>query len=136
MEDEVIRVVATAAAGLIIRAMGTAAWSAVRDRWATLLGRGEVTRQRELAEQLDESAAVVSSAKDAERSTVTREVEAEWRGELRALLRADPALVAEIQALVVDGGDVAEQPVRGVRQHATVRSGMSIQSGRDTHIGS
>ena len=39
MDEDLIRAVATAAAGAIIRAIGTTAWDAVRDRWSRVLTR-------------------------------------------------------------------------------------------------
>jgi hypothetical protein len=135
MDEELIRVVATAAAGLIVRAMGTAAWRAVRDRWSRLLGRGDSGKEDAVAGQLDESANVLAAADPADRERLAAELEAEWRGALRTQLRSDPDLVEAVRELAEARPPTDRRPVGAITQSATVASGTSVQSGRDTHIG-
>jgi hypothetical protein len=135
MDEDLIRVVATAAAGLIVRAMGTAAWRAVRDRWSRLLGRGDTDQEQAVGGQLEESAQTLATADPAERDRRAAELEAEWRGTLRALLRSDPELVRAVRELVIATPSGSPVAVESVTQTATVWNGTSIQSGRDTHVG-
>jgi hypothetical protein len=131
MEEDVIRVIATAAAGVIMRAMGTAAWRATRDRWARLLGRGDDETEIAVAQRLDESAgAVVTTGRDEDPSRLET-VATDLRNLLGARLREDPGLVDAVQALL----EAPATPSTRVRQTATVWNGTSIQSGRDTTIG-
>jgi hypothetical protein len=135
MDEDLIRVVATAAAGLIVRAMGTAAWQAVRNRWSRLLGRGDTDQEQAVGGQLDESAHTLATTDPPGRERRAAELEAEWRGTLRALLRSDPELVDAVRELVVAQPSASPVAVESVTQTATVRNGTSIQSGRDTHLG-
>jgi hypothetical protein len=135
MDEDLIRAVATAAAGLIVRAMGTAAWRAARDRWSRLLGRGDTDEERAVAGRLQESATVLGTADPAERGHCAAELEAEWRGTLRTLLRSDPDLVEAVRELVASHPPAHQKPIGSVTQTATVRSGTTIQSGRDTRVG-
>jgi len=134
MDEDLIRVVATAAAGLIVRAMGTAAWRAVRDRWSRVLGGG-ADREAAVAEQLEESAGLLTAAEPTERERLAAEVEAEWRGELRAQLRSDPDLAEAVRSLLDTPPPTAGRVLPSVSQSATVVSGTNIQSGRDTNAG-
>jgi hypothetical protein len=137
MDENTLRAVATAAAGMIVRAIGTTAWDAVRDRWSRVLGRGAPDEESVVAGQLDESAETIASADPADpadRERRAAELEAEWRGTLRAQLRSDPDLVAAVRELV-DADPSADRAGTGsITQTAKVRSGTSIQSGRDTTI--
>jgi hypothetical protein len=135
MDEDIIRVVATAAAGLIVRAMGTAAWQAVHDRWSRLLGRGDADQEQAVGGQLEESATALATADPAERERRAAELEAEWRGTLRALLRSDPELVRPVGQLVAAHPAPSSVAVGSITQSATVGGGTSIQSGRDTHVG-
>jgi hypothetical protein len=134
MDEDLIRIVATAAAGLLVRAMGTATWRAVRDRWSGVLGRGG-DGEAAVAERLEESADLLTAAEPAERERLTSEVEAEWRGELRAQLRSDPDLVEAVHSLLDRPPAAAFSTSPSVSQAATVVSGTNIQSGRDTTTG-
>jgi hypothetical protein len=134
MDEDIIRAVASAAAGLIVRAMGTATWRVVRDRWSRLLGRGDAGQELAVGGQLEESAQALATADPPDRERRATEVEAEWRGTLRALLRADPELVRAVRELVASQPSGAPLVAESVTQTATVRDGMSIQSGRDTSI--
>jgi hypothetical protein len=131
MEEDVIRVLATAAAGVIMRAMGTAAWQATRDRWARLLGRGDGDTEAAVAQRLDESAEAVATTGPDENPHRLQTVATDLRDLLGERLSEDPGLVDAVQALL----DSPAAQSTGVRQTATVWHGTSIQSGRDTTIG-
>jgi hypothetical protein len=131
MEEDAIRILATAAAGVIMRAMGTAAWRATRDRWARLLGRGDGGSEVAVAQQLDESAGAVLTTDPDENPSRLETVATDLQDLLGARLREDPALVEAVQSLL----DAPPTPSTGVQQTATVWNGTSIQSGRDTTIG-
>jgi hypothetical protein len=129
MEEDVIRVLATAAAGVIMRAMGTAAWRATRDRWARLLGRGDGDSEAAVAQRLDESAEAAATTGPGENPHDLQTVTSGLRDLLGERMRQDPGLVDAVQALL-------DSPTaQGVHQTATVWHGTSIQSGRDTTIG-
>ncbi|TQM08984.1 hypothetical protein [Pseudonocardia kunmingensis] len=134
MDEDMIRATASAAAGVIIRAIGTTAWDAMRDRWSRTLGQGLPDEEAVVADQLDESAEAMTSTDPAEREQRAAELEAEWRGTLRAQLRSDPDLVAAVRELVAADSPTARVGTGPLTQTANVRRGVSIQSGRDTTI--
>jgi hypothetical protein len=137
VDDDVMRIVATAAAGLIIRAVGTAAWTATRDLWARVFSKGDRDREGALAERLDESSRALVVSDPDSRPAVAREIEMGWREELLKLLRDDPDLVDEVRSLALaDLPTVDESARTGVQQRARVRRGVVVQSGRDTSVGS
>ncbi|MHA6627850.1 hypothetical protein ACU61A_20630 [Pseudonocardia sichuanensis] len=130
MEEDAIRILATATAGLLIRAMGTAAWRATRDRWARILGRGDHEDEGVVAQRLQETADAVEGSDPAGR----QDAESELRGLIGKRLQDDPDLVDAVRAGLPDqlyAGFGMHSPVR---QTATVWNGTSIQSGRDTTI--
>ncbi|MFC5232371.1 hypothetical protein [Pseudonocardia zijingensis] len=129
-----VRTVATAAATAIIRAIGTGAWEAIRDRWSRVLGRGVPDEEAVVAGELDESADAIASAEPADRARQAAELEAEWRGTLRTRLRSDPELLAAVRELVDTHQPSDRSEVGTISQTAKVRGGVSIQSGRDTTI--
>jgi hypothetical protein len=131
MDEEIVRLVASAAAGVIVRAMGTAAWRATRERWSRVLGRGG--DQEAVADQLDESARRLAAADPEHREDVASDLGSEWREALYDRLRTDADLVEPVRALVT--GPSTEPRAGTVEQTSTVWSGTSIQSGRDTHLG-
>ena len=135
MDDELVRIVATAAAGLVVRAVGTAGWRRIRERITDALGRGRATAPTAVTAELDSAAASMSAADPDDRPNRVREVEHELRGSFRSWLRAEPDLIDHLHAVVVEeqgacGGD------RGVAQLMTVREGIGLMSGRDTNVGS
>lgn len=134
MDEDMIRATATAAAGVIIRAIGTTAWSAMRDRWSRALGHGLPDEEAAIADQLDESAGAMASADPAEHEQRAAELEAEWRGTLRAQLRSDPDLIAAVREIVAADSSADGAGTGPITQTANVRSGVSIQSGRDTTV--
>lgn len=132
MEDEILRILATAAAGVLVRAMGTRLWTSTRDRWADLLGRSDSGRRAELAERLDASAGQVAQADAAPR--VVDAVTEQWRESVRAELEEHPHLVDATRSLLEEEVPDA-RPAPGVTQTARLIGGFSIQSGGDTTIG-
>jgi|GEM_PF-3166663 len=132
MEEEILRILATAAAGVLVRAMGTRLWTSTRDQWARLLGRSDTGRQTEFTEQLDASAAEVTQAGATPR--VVDAVSERWRDSVRTELQNHPELVDAAQSLLDE--EVPEpRSASGATQTARLVGGFSIQSGGNTTIG-
>lgn len=115
------RVLASAAAGALVRAMGAKTWSALRDRWASCFRRHEPGTR--VAEELDGDA-------EAARAGADGEVRAKWRDRMEGLLRDHPELRREIEELATWAS-----PSGSTAQRTSVNNGFSVQSGRDTSIG-
>ena len=132
MEEEILRILATAAAGVLVRAMGTRLWTSTRDRWADLLGRSDGDRRAEITEQLDASAAEVVQA--GATPHVVDAVTERWRETVRTELEEHPELVDAARSLLDEEVPDA-RPAPGVTQTARLIGGISIQSGSNTTIG-
>lgn len=134
MDDDLIRIVASAAAGLVIRVVGTAAWRQVRDRIATLLSKGDRYREQTVTTELDSAADQLADIAPSRRPTRARDPESELRGMFRTWLRTDPELVERLRSLVAE-----EQHAAGgtpTPPAVTVHDGIGLASGRDMTIGS
>jgi flagellar motility protein MotE (MotC chaperone) len=120
---------ATAGATTLVAAMTTGAWEQVRKRIAGLLGRKDEAEQRVLESDLDRARAELVGA--AEDQVAAAEIRGELRGQLVQLLRANPELAEELEALLTELGAETKDRVE-VRQHAVAdRGGTVIQGGRD-----
>src|SRR5262249_38069657 len=74
MDDELIRIVASAAAGLVIRVVGTAGWRQIRDRMAALLGKGDRNREQAVITEFDGAAEELAGTGPAGRAARAREL--------------------------------------------------------------
>ncbi|MFJ6620322.1 hypothetical protein ACIQOW_22475 [Kitasatospora sp. NPDC091335] len=118
---------ATALAGLMV----TSAWDRVRPRVAALFGR----RADSVSEELDEARAELVAAREGDGESAARSVQGEWEPKLRRLLANDPAVVAELQAVLDEfAPKPAERPnvVHNELKDMTVSGGIVIQAGTIT----
>jgi hypothetical protein len=135
MDDELVRIVASAAAGLVIRVVGTTAWGRIRDRLVKLVGKGDRAGQETVATELDCAANELADIEQAGRAVRAHELESELRGSFRAWLRADPELIERLRAVVTEE-DQAVSRNTALSQVVTVKEGIGLASGRDMTIGS
>jgi hypothetical protein len=127
-------------AQVLVGAMVTDAWKQVRDRVASLLGRGNRSAEQAEVAALEDFREAIESARPEVLAEVTREQQAELRGMLRVRLRSDPALAAEFASVINEVRRLlpeAETRVTSVRQTAHADRGSTVnQAGRDvTHAG-
>ena len=111
---------AEAAAVALVAAMGTNAWTSVRDAAARVFRRGGTQAHVKISDRLDDDAARVAAADD--RAGRRAAVEPFWRLELSELVNAAPECapnVAEIIRIL----DEAAPPASGTHweQHTTVQ---------------
>lgn len=134
VDDESIKVLASSVAAVLVKAMAGGLWQQLRRRMATVLGRDDEHRERRVRDQLDDSCTRMETASEAIREEVGREIMAEWRGTLRALLAEHPEVAQELRAVLVEmearlpgtPGEVS------VAQMATATGGSVVyQAGRD-----
>src|SRR5690349_5269151 len=88
---------ATSAATSLATAVGTEAWAFARERFARLLGRGDDERTALARRRLDATAAEVEASPDA-----LAQQQAVWQTRLTDLIEEDPAVAAELRALVAE----------------------------------
>ncbi|WEB43287.1 hypothetical protein MOV08_31115 [Streptomyces yunnanensis] len=140
MIPEVLGQLAAAGGTALIGAMATDAWHSVRTGFAELLGRGDQGRTQEADRRLENAAAALARADDAERALVRRWQAEQWAGELHALLAERPDAAERLRELVAlvpaDGGPAARQTFV---QHNTAEAGGTqniLQSGTiNVHTG-
>ena len=128
MPGEVLAELAQFAGQTVAAAAITDVWESVRGRFARLLGRGDA-RKTEVAQgwlaQTREQLAAAGPGAALERA---REAAAErWAGRFSDLLDEDPAVEAQLRALV-------EEVAARLPAGAVSASGHSVAAGRDVNI--
>jgi hypothetical protein len=118
-EGELITL-AEAAAVALVTAMGTNAWTSVRDAAARVFRRGGAKGHDKVGDRLDDHASLVAAADDqaGERAVL----EPFWRLRFRELVNAAPECAPDL-AEIIRARDVAARPAAGthLEQHTTVR---------------
>ncbi|WP_326737674.1 hypothetical protein [Streptomyces sp. NBC_01022] len=131
--------VAAAGGGAIVQAAGTDAWNGVRGGFGRLFGRGEAGRERAELERLDQTRAVLETAREGEEAERVEIAQvSRWQTRLEALLEDLPEaeqrqVVAELQALVSQA-EAAEpaQTVHNDFSRATFTNSQVLGSGNMT----
>lgn len=114
IEGELITL-AEAAAVALVTAMGTNAWTGVRDTVAGVFRRGGAKGQDRIGDRLDEDAALVAAADDADEQAEERAaLEKFWRRRFRELVTDTPECAREL-AEIAWGRDEAARPSGGTR---------------------
>jgi hypothetical protein len=111
---------AEAAAVALVTAMGTNAWTSVRDAVAGVFRRGGTKGHDKIGDRLDDDASLVAAADDqaGERAAL----EPFWRFKFRELVNAAPECAPDL-AEIIRVRDEAARPAAGthLEQHTTVR---------------
>lgn len=95
MEAEIAEI-ATRGATALVGLMATEAWARVKPRVAAMFGR----KAESVSEELDETQAELVAAQEGGTEGAARSAQGEWEPKLRRLLASDPAMVAELQAIL------------------------------------
>jgi len=110
---------AEAAAVALVAAMGTNAWTSVRDATARVFRRGRAKGHDKISDRLDDDASLVAAADDqaGERAAL----EPFWRLKFRELVNAAPECAPDLAEIV--RAHEAARPAAGthLEQHTTVR---------------
>jgi hypothetical protein len=127
MPGEVLMALALFAGQTVAAAAVTDVWEAARRKVARLLGRGD-QRKTELAERwLDETRHQLTAAEGADLEPVQASAARRWEGRFADLLDEDPAVEADLRALVEE---IAAQLPAGMVSAAD----HSVAAGRDVNI--
>jgi hypothetical protein len=129
----------SAAAAELVKLLATEGWERAKSAVAALWKRVHPDRAAGVEAELDDSRAAVLAARDAGDDQAERDLEIEWRGRLRYLVAADPAIASELPALVEElraALSGSGQAAGGhVEMHARASGhGRVYQAGRDQHI--
>jgi TIR domain len=111
---------AEAAAVALVTAMGTNAWTSVRDAAARVFRRGGASGPDTIGGRLDDHAALVAAADDQAEERAA--LEPFWRLRFRELVKAEPGCAVDLAELI-GLRDNAARPAAGqhLEQHTTVR---------------
>jgi hypothetical protein len=111
---------AEAAAVALVTAMGTNAWTNVRDAVARVFGRGRTKGHDRISDRLDDDASLVAAADD--QAGARAALEPFWRLKFTELIHATPECAPDL-AEIVRLRDEAARPGAGahLEQHTTVR---------------
>lgn len=126
MPGEVLVALAQFAGQTVAAAALTDVWESVKGRFARLLGRGDARRTQVAEEWLEQMRGQLASA-GAEVEPLRAAVAERWAGRFADLLYEDPAVEADLRALVEE---VAAQLPAGLSSAAD----HSVAAGRDVTI--
>jgi lipase chaperone LimK len=138
VDPELATMVSTVATTLV-RLLTTDGWERAKSAIGSLWQRVHPDHAAAVEAELADSRAALLEARDAGDDQAERDLEAEWRGRLRYLVAADPAVASELPQLVQDlrAALSASQQAPGghVEMHAHASGhGQVYQAGRDQRI--
>jgi hypothetical protein len=137
MLAETLMALAALAGNTVVAAATTDAWEAARKGFARLLGRGDPDRTKAAERRLEETHEQLAEATGADLERIRAAVEAQWVTRLADLLEDDPAVEADLRALVqeiqvqVSTGTVsaADHSVAAGRNVNITASGSGVAAG-------
>jgi hypothetical protein len=125
---------ATAGATTLVQQMATDGWNRVRERAVAFFAARGSASPEAVGSDLDAARSELVAAREDDDHETAADLQAEWRGRLRRVLRADPEAAAELRALLAEvEREAPAQQIRDVHntisggtQHGTVVQGGSI----------
>lgn len=138
VDAELATVISTAATTLV-RLLATDGWERAKTALGSLWRRAHPDQPDAIDTDLADSRAAVLAARDSGNEQAERDLESEWRGRLRYLVAADPALIAGLSELVQDlrAALSAVEHAQGghIEMHAHASGHAQVfQAGRDQNI--
>ncbi|MFD0802663.1 hypothetical protein ACFQZU_15240 [Streptomonospora algeriensis] len=112
---EQIAALAASASTALVEAMTAEGWTALRDRLARLLGRGDRDSEERALGDLQRSSVDIAAASGTARPAVRAGAEALWRERLRRRLEEEPGLAEELQNLLAEASERRGTGRYGVR---------------------
>lgn len=124
---EALIALAVLAGNTVVAAASTDAWEAAKHKLARLLGRGNPRREQLAKDRLEETRQQLAGVSGQERETAQADLGQVWQVRLADLLAEDPAVEAELRALV--------EEIRAQLPAGTVSAaGHAVAAGRDVNI--
>lgn len=138
VDAELATVISTAATTLV-RLLATDGWERAKTSLGSLWRRAHPDQPDAIDTDLADSRAAVLAARDSGNEQAERDLESEWRGRLRYLVAAEPALIAGLSELVQDlrAALSAVESAQGghIEMHAHASGHAQVfQAGRDQNI--
>ena len=124
---EALIALAALAGNTVVAAASTDAWEAAKRRLARLLGRGDPRREQLAEDRLEETRQQLARVSGQEREKAQADLGQVWQVRLVDLLAEDPAVEAELRALV--------EEIRAQLPAGTVSAAdHAVAAGRDVNI--
>ena len=118
---------AALAGNTVVAAAATDAWEAAKHKLARLLGRGDPGREQLAGDRLEETSQQLAGVSGQEREKAQADLGQVWQVRLVDLLAEDPAVEAELRALV--------EEIRAQLSAGTVSAAdHAVAAGRDVNI--
>ena len=118
---------AVLAGNTVVAAASTDAWEAAKHKLTRLLGRGDPRREQLAEDRLEETRQQLAGVSGQEREKAQADLGQVWQVRLADLLAEDPAVEAELRALV--------EEIRAQLPAGTVSAaGHAVAAGRDVNI--
>ncbi|MFE5110115.1 hypothetical protein [Streptomyces sp. NPDC056663] len=134
MDPEIAALAGTAGTALV-SLLTTEAWQSAREGLVAIWRRVRPERAETVSAELEATRHDLLSARDEGDQETAAELEADWQGRIRRLLRTHPEVADELRALLVESAPQPPAP-SGPIQHATASGHSRIyQAGRDMHLG-
>jgi hypothetical protein len=127
MLAEILTALAVLAGNTVVAAATTDAWEATRRGFARLLGRGDPERTRVVERRLAETHEQLTGAAGADLESARSALQTQWTTRLADLLEEDPAVEADLRALVEEIQASMPAGVISAADHA-------VAAGRDVNI--
>ncbi|WP_052809263.1 hypothetical protein [Streptomonospora alba] len=102
---EQIAALSASASTALVEAMTADGWTALRDRLAPVLGRGDPDSQQQALAELQRCSDDIAAASGTDRPAVRAGAEALWRERLRRRLEEDPGVAEELQDLLAEASE-------------------------------
>jgi hypothetical protein len=118
MLAEALAALASTGSTALVTAMVTDGWEDVRARFARLLGRGDATKTKAAAAQLERSSATLTASTAMGLKKMRAELEIVWRTRLENLLENSPDAEAALRVLLADIQAPLICSAGGIEQHA------------------
>jgi hypothetical protein len=127
------------AATTLVQLLTTEGWERAKSALGSLWQRVYPDRVAMLEDDLADSRAALLAAREADDDEAERDLEGEWRGRLRRLVAADPAVADELPGLLQDLRAALGEAAHAQGGHIDMRAKASgharvYQAGRDQHI--
>jgi hypothetical protein len=124
---EALLALAALAGNTVVAAATTDAWEAARRKFARLLGRGDPDTAKAAERRLEQTHDQLTNAAGEDLERVRAALEAQWVTRLADLLEDDPAVEAELRAVVEEIRSQLPAGTAAAADHA-------VAAGRDVNI--
>lgn len=119
MLEEALAALASTGGTALVTAMVTDSWEGIRARFARMIGRGRPAEVEAAEARLEQSRAALKGLTGPDLERAQAEQQVVWRTRLSDLLEWNPALAADLRALITEVQAQTTGSARTIEQHVT-----------------